>query len=213
MGSPSTPEQEPTEQEIAQFEIATKQWEDYQKYAPQEQETLMRKTTGYVPDGDGGLRIAAGGLLNNDGTTKTDTGVAMAQASQQWAGLDRPMNPNNGAVRMGNVDVLGKKLESDAAIETGTLLGQQNRPIQGMQQVIGLGRGQQASASEGMMQQAGIAANQAAADANSAFADQSANRHLLGAAIGAVGGYQAYNYDKANNNKMGKTSSYFNLLG
>ena len=199
MSKPKVKEQKPTAQEIAQFDIAQQQWAEYRDTAPPLQEMYQRLTTGWTPDGEGGLQ-QTGHVLNDDGSVRTDTGQVQAQAAQAWDDvLQAPDNPNKGAGRMGRTDLLEARLGSEAKATTGSQLQQQNNYLQGVENVISMGRGQQASALTGMQQQAGVAANEAAQDAQKAFADKSANRYLAGSVLGAAGGYLGYqNANKQN---------------
>lgn len=216
MGGPDVEEQKPTEQEIAQFEINKQMWDDYLSHAPEDHRAFMVNETGYYADNNGKLQIKKGGLLNADGTVIQDTGQAMAEAQQKWQPLlDQPINPNRGIDRMGRLKMINKKQKSDAGIETNTLLAQQNAPLRGQENVIALGRGNQVDALQGMQQLAGQAAQKAGADAQSSFADASANRYLLGTGIGAIGGYYSYKNDKNPGKPIGLAgiSRYFGLSG
>lgn len=189
MGKPKVDEQEPTAAEIAQFEIAQSMWNDYQETAPELQRMYQERVTGMVPDGAGGL-VRSGNLLDESGSVRTSGGLAQAGVAQAWSAMDKgAIDPNRGVNRMGRTDLLNQRMASGVSAGINTRIGQQNNMLRGVENVVAMGSGQQTQALNGMQSLAGAAAANAASDANSAFADQSANRYLFGKGLGAVGTY------------------------
>ena len=192
MGSPKVDEQEPTAAEIAQFDIAQSMWADYQETAPALQEVYQERVTGMVPDGEGGL-VRSGNVLDENGSVNTSAGVSQAGVAQAWSAMDKgPMNPNQATNRMGRTDLLGKRMASGVSAGTNTRIGQQNNMLRGVENVVAMGSGQQTQALNGMQSLAGSAAANAAQEANSAFADKSADKYLGSKVIGAGLGIYGY---------------------
>lgn len=212
MGSPDVEEQKPTAAEIAQFDIAQSMWADYQETAPALQKIYQERTTGMVPDGEGGL-VQSGNVLDANGSVRTSGGLAQAGVAEAWSGMDKQaLDANRGANRVGRTDLLNERMASSVGAGVNTRLGQQNNMLRGVENVVSMGSGQQTQALNGMQSLAGAAAQTAAADANAAFADKSANRYLLGQGVGAAAGYYGYDKGYATANNTG-TGFVNNLLG
>ncbi len=192
MGKPKVPEQKPTAQEIAQFEISHQdKWNDHQQYGIPAQDAMIRQTTGYVLNPDTGRYEIdpAAGVLHADGSVRTDAGREIARAQKQWQPLLQGINPNTGRGRTGRVGLLQDKMASDAQIEAGTRFGQQNTYLQALQDTIGIGRGQQADLISANQHMAGMAAQQAGQDARTSFQNRLGNQQAIGTLIGAGGSY------------------------
>lgn len=202
---------EPTEQEIAQFEIAKDMWDRNRETAPQTDAMLSAMTTGYVPDGEGGLKIADNQhQLNDDGSVRIDAGQADAQAGAAWNEVqNKPVDPNGGGRRLG-IGLMEDRIKSQSETGSRVRLGQQNRHIKAVENMAALARGQEAEALRGMQQQAGEAANEASNDAVTSYNDSQNKRYAIGQGVGFVGGVLANKYK---NNKDTSMSGNINGTG
>lgn len=208
MGGGDTPEQEITAQEIAQFEVAKGMWDDSREVAPQADAMLTRMTTGYVPDGEGGLKVADNqNVLNPDGSVRIDAGQADAQAGSAWNKVQNvTADPNGGGNRFGNVGLMEDRINSQTKTGTQTRFGQQNRQIKAVENVAALGRGQEAEALQGMQDLSGDAASQAKNDAYTSFDEQGSKDYLLGQVVGAGAGFATSAYEKSKKAEAAKTA-------
>lgn len=188
---PKVEEQKPTAQEIANFEISKDMRQNYEQFGIPAQDALIRRNTGLAFDAEsGGYSIDPSvGVLNADGSVRTDTGRNLAAAQRQWQPLLSGLNPNAGSGRVGRVGLLADKMASDAQIAAGTQFGQQNGYLSGLQDAISVGRGQQAGLLGGLQADAGQAAALAGQDARQAFNTRLGNQQAFGHLVGMGSAY------------------------
>ncbi|WP_020396482.1 hypothetical protein [Thiolinea disciformis] len=191
MGKPKVQEQKPTAQEIANFEISRDKLLNYQQRGIPLQNEMIRLRTGRKlnPATNQWEIDPNAGVLNADGSVRTDAGQAMALAQQQWKPLLQGINPNNGRGRTGMLGALQQKMRSDAGVEAQTRFGQQTGYLQGLMDVAEMGRGNVSSILQGQQGLAGQAANQAAYDAKQAFQDRLERQQAVGKLAGIGQGY------------------------
>lgn len=197
MGSSSkAPEQKVTAEEIAMIEQAEEEWSFWEDNGRPIQNELVQQTTGFnigaLPATEGKTaditqyKDQSSKVWESDGSLRTDASTAIAGTEKAYGQGMNQINPNSGAYRGSLNDLAVKKMETGHEAEAGQRIGQQNRYLKGIENAITMGRGQQTQAIQGQAELASRASQKAAQDAQSAFADQSANRYLAGRATGAV---------------------------
>lgn len=188
MGGPDIEEQEATPDEMERIRITEEQWARFEETGKPMAAEYVRLASGYDVDADGNLSVVENGLLNADGSVRTDTSQATAAVEKAYApGMTR-VNPNSGQYHGGLNDLQSAKLRSGAESAAGTMLGQQNRQLKGLENVTAMGRGEESTAIQGLSSLATNANQKAASDANRAFQDASANRYLAGSVAGTAAG-------------------------
>ena len=188
MGGPDIEEQQATPDEIEAIKISLEQWDRFEETGKPMASEYVQMATGYKVNEDGSLDIVENGLLNADGSTRTDTSGATAATEKAFAPAMSRVNPNSGQYQGGLNDLQAAKMQSGAESAAGTQLAQQNRQMAGMESAVSLARGEEASAVQGISQLADAANAKAGNDANNAFADASADRFLAGSLAGTAGG-------------------------
>lgn len=185
MGKPKVEEQLPTAQEVALFDINRDKIANYDKSKPYQNE-LIRRTTGHQWDADAKRWDIdpSAGVVGAGGQVQVDNGRNFARAQQQWKPLLQNINPNSSAGRTGRIGLLQDKMRSDAGVLATQPFQQQTGYLQAMQNVAGVGRGQQAQTLGLLQGQAGNAAQTAAADARTAFQGQQANQQAVQGLVG-----------------------------
>lgn len=209
--SSKAPEQKVTAEEIAMIEQAEEQWSFWEKNGRPVQNEFVQQTTGFnigsLPDYERDIKNPDGTVTQgqtaditqykdqdskvweSDGSLRTDASAAIAGTEKAYGqGMNR-INPNSGAYRGSLNDLAVKKMNTGHEAEAGQRIGQQNQWLGGLENAIAMGRGQQTQAIQGQAELAGRASQKAAQDAQNAFADQSANRHLVGQVAGAATTY------------------------
>ena len=186
MGGSSVPEQQITPQEREVARISEEKWKFFETHGKPTASRYVSAVTGFTVGEDGSLQVAANQRVRDaSGKLRTDSSGAVAGVEAAFAPKMRSVNPNSGAYRGGLVDMEAAQLRSGTEADAGMRLGQQNRGLRGLENAVALGRGQQTSAIRGLSELAPTAGQKAAADAQTAFNDQSANRYLVGQLAGA----------------------------
>lgn len=188
MGGPDIEEAQATPEEIERIKIAEEQWARFEETGKPLISEYTRMATGYDVDEEGNLSIVENGLLNADGSVRTDTSQATAATEQAYAPGMARVNPNSGQYHGGLNDLQASKLQSGAESAAGTQLAQHNRQLKGLENVTAMGRGEETDAIQGLSQLANNANQKAQRDAERSFANASANRHLAGTVAGTAAG-------------------------
>lgn len=174
-----------TPEEVEQIKVAEEQWARYEEVGVPLSNAYIERATGYRVGENGELNIVDGGILNADGSVKTDASSAIASTNKAYAKGLQHFNPNEGRSRTGVVDIEAKKMQTASEAEAGVKLGQQNRWLKGLENVVAMGKGQETTAVNGLMDLSANAASEARQDAYNAFADGQSRKQLAGQVIGA----------------------------
>ncbi|ELD4017367.1 hypothetical protein QI600_003196 [Salmonella enterica] len=178
-GSNEIPE---TSQQRAQAEIARKQWDLYNQRLKPMENIFMAKVD-KLNDEDKYQNLAG---VTNLGYQK-QFGDVRHQAADQLAaaGVDpgsgkfqEAMNAISGEQATGQTDAINRVQSSQA-----------DKYIAGLQDVVALGSGQKADALQGYNSLAENSLRKAGMDAQSAYMRRQGNASLVGAGLGALGGY------------------------
>lgn len=188
MGGPDVPAEKASAEEIERVKIAEEQWANYINTGKPLASKLVANITGMQADNGALSPIAGNRVLNNDGSVKTDSLNAQAQVQREFANATA-IDPNSARSRNGMTDLIGAKAKSLMETDSGSRLAQQNRYLKGIENTIALGRGEQGAALKGLSELSAQAQTKAATDAQNAFANQSADRALVGQLAGAGTSY------------------------
>ncbi|EKK3319514.1 hypothetical protein PMI54_004863 [Salmonella enterica] len=171
-----------TSQQRAQAEIARKQWDLYNQRLKPMENIFMGKVD-KLNDGSKYQNLAG---ETNLGYQK-QFGEAKQQVASQLAsgGVDPSSGKFQGALRGLESDQTTGQVDTTNRAQT----SQADKYIAGLQDVVALGSGQKADALQGYNSLAENSLQKAAADAQSAYARRQGNASLVGAGLGALGGY------------------------
>lgn len=169
---------EETEQQKASAEVAMSQWQDYlERYRPFEESYMAdvdRMNTSQQYNQVAGL--AAIPVESKFSTAVADTSRAMSGAG---------INPNSGMFKS-NLNALDRsKSVAKADNINQAQIGQQNRYVTGLQNVVRMGQGQETEAVQGYTNLASMSSQKANSDTATAIGNSQANRQIAGAVIGA----------------------------
>ena len=184
----SEDEQKAAPEEMEMTRIAEEKWARFEETGKPMASEYVRMATGYDVDEDGGLSIVENGMLDSNGSVRTDTAQATAAVEKAYAPGAARVNPNSGQYHGGLNTLQADKLQSSAESAAGTMLGQQNRYLKGLENVTAMGRGEETTAIQGLSGLAANANQKAQTDAQRSFNDTAANRYLVGNVAGTAAG-------------------------
>ena len=169
---------EETPEQRAQADVAMMQWKDYlNKYRPFEDafmEDVDRMNTGQQYNQVAGL--AAVPVESQFSTAVRDTSRAMVSGG---------LNPNSGAFKSNLSKLDRAKSTTKADNMNQAQVGQQNRYVSGISNIVRMGQGQETEAVQGYGDLATNSARKAYNDANNALNNRRDNQQLAGAVVGA----------------------------
>lgn len=176
-GAPSI---EITPAEFINTQIAKEQWGHYQKQAV----PLEKKYMGMVNRQNDAAHYNQAAALAQGGVVEQYDPMLKRAAAQA---MEQGVSPASGRALMGMADLRaqGAKAMGQAAAQSQT--EQHNRYLGGLENILGIGRGQAGTAQAGMAD----AAQQSIDAAKSRFQTQWESDQALGSAIGTVGGAAA----------------------
>lgn len=174
-----------TPEEVEQIKVAEEKWARYERVGKPLSNAYIQRATGFKESDNGDLDIVDGGILNPDGSVKTDASSAIASSTKAYSQGLKGINPNSGKYRSGVAGIEAKKMETASEAEAGVKLGQQNRWLKGLENVVAMGKGQETTAVNGLMDLSANAAGEARQDAYDAFRDNQSRKQLAGQVIGA----------------------------
>lgn len=167
MSKPKVEEQQPTAQEVAQFDIAQDKWANYQNTGVPIQNDYLQGINDQVVNG----------------SVQTNAGNAMAAAQQQWKPmLNAQPDPNRGQ----NISLLTNKIGSDVGISAGAEFQQQSSYLGDLTQAANMGRTAQTPVLQSMGNLAGQASQQAQQDSQQAYQGTLANQNAFSGMVGAA---------------------------
>lgn len=169
---------EETPEQRAQAEVAMMQWKDYlSKYRPFEDafmEDVDRMNTGQQYNQAAGL--AAVPVESEFSTAVRDTSRAMVSGG---------LNPTSGAFKSNLSKLDRAKSTTKADNMNQAQVGQQNRYVSGISNIVRMGQGQETEAVQGYGDLATNSARKASNDAGIALNNRRDNQQLAGAVVGA----------------------------
>jgi len=169
---------EETPEQRAQADVAMMQWKDYlNKYRPFEDafmEDVDRMNTGQQYNQVAGL--AAVPVESQFSNAVRDTSRAMVSGG---------LNPTSGAFRSNLSKLDRAKSTTKADNMNQAQVGQQNRYVSGISNIVRMGQGQETEAVQGYGDLATNSARKAGNDANIALNNRRDNQQLAGAVVGA----------------------------
>jgi len=169
---------EETPEQRAQADVAMMQWKDYlSKYRPFEDafmEDVDRMNTGQQYNQAAGL--AAVPVESEFSTAVRDTSRAMVGGG---------LNPNSGAFKSNLSKLDRAKSTTKADNMNQAQVGQQNRYVSGISNIVRMGQGQETEAVQGYGDLATNSARKASNDAGIALNNRRDNQQLAGAVVGA----------------------------
>ena len=169
---------EETPEQRAQADVAMMQWKDYlNKYRPFEDafmEDVDRMNTGQQYNQVAGL--AAVPVESQFSTAVRDTSRAMVSGG---------LNPTSGAFKSNLSKLDRAKSTTKADNMNQAQVGQQNRYVSGISNIVRMGQGQETEAVQGYGDLATNSARKAGNNANIALNNRRDNQQLAGAVVGA----------------------------
>lgn len=169
---------EETPEQRAQADVAMMQWKDYlNKYRPFEDafmEDVDRMNTSQQYNQVAGL--AAVPVESQFSTAVRDTSRAMVSGG---------LNPTSGAFKSNLSKLDRAKSTTKADNMNQAQVGQQNRYVSGISNIVRMGQGQETEAVQGYGDLATNSARKAGNDANIALNNRRDNQQLAGAVVGA----------------------------
>ncbi|EAW9081058.1 hypothetical protein AABH71_004905 [Salmonella enterica] len=174
-----------TSQQKAQAEIAMKQWRLYNDKLKPKENIFMGKVD-KLNDEDKYQKLAG---VTNLGYQK-QFGEVRNQAADQLAAAG--VDPGSGKFQGALNDISGEQAIGQIDAANRVQSSQADKYIAGLQDVVALGAGQKADALQGFNSLAENSLRKASMDAQAAYMRRQGNASLVGAGMGALGGY-AYN--------------------
>ena len=169
---------EETPEQRAQADVAMMQWKDYlNKYRPFEDafmEDVDRMNTGQQYNQVAGL--AAVPVESQFSTAVRDTSRAMVSGG---------LNPTSGAFKSNLSKLDRAKSTTKADNMNQAQVGQQNRYVSGISNIVRMGQGQETEAVQGFSDLSSMSSRKAYNDANNALNNRRDNQQLAGAVVGA----------------------------
>ena len=169
---------EETAEQRAQADVAMMQWKDYlSKYRPFEDafmEDVDRMNTGQQYNQVAGL--AAVPVESQFSTAVRDTSRAMVSGG---------LNPNSGSFKSNLSKLDRAKSTTKADNMNQAQVGQQNRYVSGISNIVRMGQGQETEAVQGFSDLSSMSSRKAYNDANNALNNRRDNQQLAGAVVGA----------------------------
>lgn len=171
-----------TSQQRAQAEIARKQWDLYNQRLKPMENIFMAKVD-KLNDGSKYQNLAG---VTNLGYQKQFGDVRHQAANQLTAtGID----PGSGKFQETMNDISGEQAIGQTDATNRVQSSQADKYIAGLQDVVALGAGQKADALQGYNSLAENSLRKAGMDAQAAYMRRQGNASLVGAGMGALGGY------------------------
>ncbi|ASD87162.1 hypothetical protein A3X38_16060 [Salmonella enterica subsp. enterica serovar Florida] len=171
-----------TSQQRAQAEIARKQWDLYNQRLKPMENIFMAKVD-KLNDEDKYQNLAG---VTNLGYQKQFGDVRHQAANQLTAaGID----PGSGKFQETMNDISGEQAIGQTDATNRVQSSQADKYIAGLQDVVALGAGQKADALQGYNSLAENSLRKAGMDAQAAYMRRQGNASLVGAGLGALGGY------------------------
>ncbi|ENZ9958599.1 hypothetical protein ACFLJF_004178 [Salmonella enterica] len=171
-----------TSQQRAQAEIARKQWDLYNQRLKPMENIFMGKVD-KLNDEDKYQNLAG---VTNLGYQKQFGDVRHQAANQLTAaGID----PGSGKFQETMNDISGEQAIGQTDATNRVQSSQADKYIAGLQDVVALGAGQKADALQGYNSLAENSLRKAGMDAQAAYMRRQGNASLVGAGLGALGGY------------------------
>lgn len=171
-----------TSQQRAQAEIARKQWDLYNQRLKPMENIFMAKVD-KLNDEDKYQNLAG---VTNLGYQKQFGDVRYQAANQLTAaGID----PGSGKFQETMNDISGEQAIGQTDATNRVQSSQADKYIAGLQDVVALGAGQKADALQGYNSLAENSLRKAGMDAQAAYMRRQGNASLVGAGLGALGGY------------------------
>jgi hypothetical protein len=182
MGFGGSNKVKPTAEEYALMEIAAKDWNRFVEQDIPVQNEAIARMTGLRRNDDGAYEIDPNGPLRADGSIKTSGTSSQAANEAAYTSHLTRVDPN----RIGAT----KTLNRDAAIQGASAqineeIGQQTAVLQGEQNVVAMGRGEQQQAIQGQSYLAQQAQRDAINSANTAAQESASRSSLAGQLAGA----------------------------
>ncbi|PXA72877.1 hypothetical protein [Vibrio sp. 11986-1-5] len=174
-----------TPQEIAQAEIASKQWALYQNELKPFEDNFIQRVDGLNNKNNMDKAKASADLSYNQAFSQSRGEAASGMAA---AGVD----PSSGKFKQAMSDITQDQALGQADTVNRAQSSQQDKYIAGLSDVAAIGMGQQATAMAGLADVASLSQNKAANDAYNSFNRRSANQQF----VGAVGGAGLRGYDE-----------------
>lgn len=171
-----------TSQQKAQAEIAMKQWRLYSDKLKPMENIFMGKVD-KLNDGSKYQNLAG---VTNLGYQKQFGEVRHQAANQLAAG---GIDPGSGKFQEVMNDISGEQAIGQTDATNRVQSSQADKYIAGLQDVVALGAGQKADALQGYNNLAENSLRKAGMDAQAAYMRRQGNASLVGAGMGALGGY------------------------
>ncbi|EJA5983769.1 hypothetical protein OD507_000811 [Salmonella enterica] len=171
-----------TSQQRAQAEIARKQWDLYNQRLKPMENIFMAKVD-KLNDGSKYQNLAG---VTNLGYQK-QFGEVRNQAANQLAAAG--VDPGSGKFQGALNDISDEQTIGQTDATNRVQSSQADKYIAGLQDVVALGSGQKADALQGYNSLAENSLRKAGMDAQAAYMRRQGNASLVGAGLGALGGY------------------------
>jgi len=177
---------EPTPLEEAAADVAQQAWDRYQQTGVPTQSAFIEQTTGLKYDGNGGyvLSTREDSPLDQNGLVKHDSYQAIAGAEKAYSDVAPRFDPNTGRGLASTFNIekgkLGTSSNADLAMQT----AKTENEVKAIQNVIDIGRGQEASARTGLNDLASASAQQSREQAVNDYNQHQANMTDIGGLAG-----------------------------
>lgn len=188
MGGGGSNKVEETPQQKAFAKVSMQKWSDYKtKYRPYEDKFMrdvdrLNTENSYQQASD----------LASVPVESEFTGAVMNTASQMTSG---GINPNSGKFQEELNKIDRKKQQVKADYQNQAQIGQQDRYVSGVQNIVRMGQGQSTQAMQGLGDVASMANQRASNDANISAQNRYGTQQVVG---GVVGGATRYGLQQSN---------------
>jgi hypothetical protein len=173
---------EPTQHEIALWNVAADEWNMYQReIVPIENEFMKRVDS---MDSKGSYDFAKG-VANVDAQNANSEYAEKVSANETAKGI----NPNSGRFKMGMADVAEKSGRNAGDNMGRATVEQQDRYIGGLGNIVAMGQNQATTAQAGLGDLAQASTVNARMDAENDFNSDMANQNLVGTGAGLAASY------------------------
>lgn len=173
-----------TEAERAMAQVAVAKLRDYKmRWAPLIERTA--ETVKGLADPNAPERVRARGRA----ATETTAQFGRAEEALEKGLQDRGVGASSAAFRLGKVNLGSDLAKSRGLAVAGADQAVDQAYIEGLTDLMNLGRGKEAAATGGLERSAGLAARQAEADAMAAASSRAGTAQMFGTAAGAGLGY------------------------
>jgi hypothetical protein len=182
MGGGGSNKVDETPQQKAFAKVAMQKWADYgQKYRPYENK--------FMRDVD---------RLNTENSYQQASDVASVPVESEFTGAvmntatqmtSAGLNPNSGKFQEELNKIDRKKQQVKADVQNQAQIGQQDRYVSGVQNIVRMGQGQSTQAMQGLGDVASMANQRANADANVSAQNRYGTQQAVGATVGGATRY------------------------